>query len=33
MQNDASNRWLRGLFYEVNRRDANARLPDWQAEW
>jgi len=31
MQNDASNRWLRGLFYDVNRRDANARLPDWQA--
>lgn len=31
MQNDASNRWLRGLFYEVNRRDANTRMPDWQA--
>ncbi|HYP71841.1 MAG TPA: LysR substrate-binding domain-containing protein, partial [Variovorax sp.] len=30
MQNDASNKWLRGLFYEVNRRDANARMPDWQ---
>jgi hypothetical protein len=23
--------WLRGLFYEVNRRDANARLPDWRS--
>lgn len=31
MQNDASNKWLRGLFYEVNRRDVNARMPDWQA--
>ena len=27
MQNDASNRWLRGLFYDVNRRDADAGMP------
>lgn len=27
MQNDPANRWLRGLFYDVNRRDGNARLP------
>jgi DNA-binding transcriptional LysR family regulator len=27
MQNDGANRWLRGLFYEVNRRDANAQMP------
>lgn len=27
MQNDPANRWLRGLFYEVNRRDPGARLP------
>ncbi|MDO9434993.1 LysR family transcriptional regulator [Hydrogenophaga sp.] len=27
MQNDPANRWLRGLFYEVNRRDANAAMP------
>ncbi|MBK6007024.1 LysR family transcriptional regulator [Ramlibacter ginsenosidimutans] len=28
MQDDAANRWLRGLFYEVNRRDAGATLPE-----
>jgi DNA-binding transcriptional LysR family regulator len=28
MQNDAANRWLRGVFYEVNRREPNARMPD-----
>lgn len=28
MQNDAANRWLRGLFYEVNRREPNSRLPE-----
>ena len=27
MQNDPANRWLRGLFHTVNRRDANARMP------
>lgn len=27
MQDDPANRWLRALFYEVNRRDANARMP------
>jgi DNA-binding transcriptional LysR family regulator len=27
MQNDAAHRWLRGLFYEVNRRDAGAQMP------
>lgn len=27
MQNDPANRWLRGLFYDVNRRDANAQMP------
>lgn len=27
MQNDPANRWLRGLFHEVNRREAGARLP------
>ena len=27
MQNDPASRWLRGLFHEVNRRDAGARLP------
>ena len=27
MQNDPANRWLRGLFHEVNRRDANAGMP------
>ena len=26
MQDDAANRWLRGLFYEVNRRDAGSAL-------
>lgn len=26
MQNDPANRWLRGLFYEVNRRDAGEQL-------
>ena len=26
MQHDPANKWLRGLFYEVNRRDAHARL-------
>jgi DNA-binding transcriptional LysR family regulator len=28
MQNDAANRWLRGVFYEVNRREPNARMPE-----
>ena len=28
MQDDAANRWLRGVFYEVNRRDAGASLPE-----
>ncbi|HSW20785.1 MAG TPA: LysR family transcriptional regulator [Ramlibacter sp.] len=27
MQNDAANRWLRGLFYDVNRREAGAAMP------
>jgi DNA-binding transcriptional LysR family regulator len=27
MQNDAGNRWLRGLFHEVNRREPNAAMP------
>jgi DNA-binding transcriptional LysR family regulator len=27
MQNDAANRWLRNLFYEVNRREAGAKMP------
>ncbi|MDM0034328.1 LysR family transcriptional regulator [Variovorax sp. J22P271] len=27
MQNDPANRWLRGLFYDVNRREAGARMP------
>lgn len=27
MQNDPANRWLRGLFYDVNRRDANVQMP------
>jgi len=27
MQHDPANRWLRGLFHEVNRRDANEGLP------
>lgn len=27
MQNDPANKWLRGLFYDVNRRDANAGMP------
>jgi DNA-binding transcriptional LysR family regulator len=27
MQNDAAHRWLRGIFYEVNRRDAGAQMP------
>ncbi|MBH1962686.1 MAG: LysR family transcriptional regulator [Comamonadaceae bacterium] len=27
MQNDPGHRWLRGLFHEVNRREANARMP------
>jgi DNA-binding transcriptional LysR family regulator len=27
MQDDPANRWLRGLFYEVNRRDAGAGMP------
>jgi hypothetical protein len=27
MQHDPANRWLRGVFYEVNRRDGNAGLP------
>ena len=26
MQNDPANRWLRGLFHEVNRRDANVGM-------
>ena len=28
MQDDAANRWLRGVFYKVNRRDAGAALPE-----
>ncbi len=27
MQNDPANRWLRGVFHEVNRRDADATMP------
>jgi DNA-binding transcriptional LysR family regulator len=27
MQNDPANKWLRGLFYDVNRRDADAEMP------
>nr|WP_315236353.1 LysR family transcriptional regulator [uncultured Albidiferax sp.] len=27
MQHDPANKWLRGVFYAVNRRDANAPLP------
>jgi DNA-binding transcriptional LysR family regulator len=27
LQNDPANRWLRGVFYEVNRRDAHAGMP------
>jgi DNA-binding transcriptional LysR family regulator len=27
MQNDPANRWLRGVFYEVNRREAGATMP------
>lgn len=27
MQNDPANRWLRELFYDVNRRDAYAKMP------
>jgi DNA-binding transcriptional LysR family regulator len=27
MQNDPGHRWLRGLFHEVNRREANAGMP------
>jgi DNA-binding transcriptional LysR family regulator len=27
MQSDPANRWLRGVFYEVNRREAGGRLP------
>lgn len=27
MQNDAANRWLRDVFYAVNRRDAGAQMP------
>ncbi|NML44020.1 LysR family transcriptional regulator [Ramlibacter sp. G-1-2-2] len=27
MQDDPANRWLRGLFYEVNRRDAGGQMP------
>jgi DNA-binding transcriptional LysR family regulator len=27
MQNDPANRWLRGLFYDVNRRDADTQMP------
>ncbi|MDM0078964.1 LysR family transcriptional regulator [Variovorax sp. J31P179] len=27
MQNDPANRWLRGLFYDVNRREAGAQMP------
>jgi DNA-binding transcriptional LysR family regulator len=27
MQNDPANKWLRGLFYDVNRRDADAGMP------
>jgi DNA-binding transcriptional LysR family regulator len=28
MQDDPANQWLRGIFYEVNRRDAGASLPE-----
>lgn len=28
MQQDPANIWLRSLFYQVNRRDANSKLPD-----
>ena len=27
MQHDLANRWLRGVFFEVNRREANEGLP------
>jgi len=27
LQHDPANRWLRGLFHEVNRREKNALLP------
>lgn len=27
MQNDPANRWLRGVFYDVNRREPNAAMP------
>ena len=27
MQNDPANRWLRSVFYEVNRRDADGQMP------
>jgi hypothetical protein len=27
MQNDPGHRWLRGLFHEVNRREAHAGMP------
>jgi DNA-binding transcriptional LysR family regulator len=27
MQNDPANRWLRGVFYDVNRREAGAQMP------
>jgi DNA-binding transcriptional LysR family regulator len=27
LQNDPANRWLRALFHEVNRRDANGQMP------
>jgi DNA-binding transcriptional LysR family regulator len=27
MQNDAANRWLRGIFHEVNRREPGAQMP------
>jgi DNA-binding transcriptional LysR family regulator len=27
MQDDPANRWLRGVFYEVNRRDAGSQMP------
>ena len=28
MQHDPANKWLRGVFHAVNRREPNTRLPD-----
>jgi len=30
VEDDPANKWLRGVFYGVNRRDANAELPRWK---